>query len=876
MAKRLIVWGIALTGTLGLTGVLALGVFLSAWVPTQGKELLEQELERHWPVEVSIGSMRYRPVQGLRLEDVTILQDGTQTPWLVAPRLTVQVGWWSLILRNAVFRADASLETPARTELTVSGRYRLREQVLQCRLRTADTALETLSGTLSDHLPSSLDGGVVRLDAQLRWRPETPWRITGQLIGARLLWRDPPLQALGDVMLEGTVEGPARAGVPAPFDVVTTVRQGAIEGLPTLDRVTELEGTGRLTPEGLEIKQLRGKVRGAVWHLEGTIAPLSKPTLEILIRSQLELQAFADLLPRSDGWEVSGPVDLRGVCRGPLSPEPTMDCLALADLRGASLTNAAAPEPITHIVGRIGYDLLARRVTIEQLTLRLRKEELAVRGTVTLTEPAQLDLATTGELDLGGWTGWFPTPPALQAIEGHASVDVTVQGLMPSPTVNGQMALREGRARLTGVDHPLEAITGTVELSGERVTLRETSLQFAAQPLTLSGTITDVRTTPRFKATLGFPNGTLQGSGVWDRDHVVIEMSELTTGASRLHLSGDVARDARQPSHLTLKGLFEPADLTRLPLIKPTALDLSKIQGQVAVDVRFDGSLKDVKSATLAGEIGADTLRVWEVPLEKVRLELAQAQRTLRLRIQNARLAEGTLWSHTVIEHRPGETTFVWQVDAANVQLAQLARAIPYWRDRAITGTASTNARMSGTLEQRATWIGEGWLKASGRQLGDVPLLDQLLQRLFGALGNRLGLEELRRAEITDVSLQWRLAREQFGTDDLRLGGLVAGTEPIAIYARGSIGLDRTLDLVIEPEFSEGIVLEAPTTSTVARTVLKAAGQFERFRQLIGRHRLTGTIQNPQFRFELTIQETLKQLAPGPADLLEGILKSLR
>ena len=61
-----------------------------------------------------------------------------------------------------------------------------------------------------------------------------------------------------------------------------------------------------------------------------------------------------------------------------------------------------------------------------------------------------------------------------------------------------------------------------------------------------------------------------------------------------------------------------------------------------------------------------------------------------------------------------------------------------------------------------------------------------------------------------------------------------------------------------------------------ARTVLQAAGHLERLRQIIGRHRLTGTLNEPVYRFELSTQEVFKQLAPTPGDLLQNLLDAVR
>ena len=137
-------------------------------------------------------------------------------------------------------------------------------------------------------------------------------------------------------------------------------------------------------------------------------------------------------------------------------------------------------------------------------------------------------------------------------------------------------------------------------------------------------------------------------------------------------------------------------------------------------------------------------------------------------------------------------------------------------------------------------------------------------------------VDMLRRADITQASLHWRLAKERFETDDLRLGG-IAGTEPMAVYAKGSVGFDQTLDFVVDPELSESTLLQAPTTSSLAGVLLKAVGKLETLRRLVGRHRLTGTITHPNYRFQVGRQELLQEVDPAnPTGLLQDIMKSLR
>ncbi len=319
----------------------------------------------------------------------------------------------------------------------------------------------------------------------------------------------------------------------------------------------------------------------------------------------------------------------------------------------------------------------------------------------------------------------------------------------------------------------------------------------------------------------------------------------------------------------------ELAELEQLPFVPLPALHAWHPTGIAEVEMQFRGSISDWPSATMRGRVQAEQLRLHNVPVHQLVGTIEQNNRVLRITIPSALVADGMLAGDLTIHH--GETTreYVLQVDITGVELAELAHGVPTWKEQEVAGHASAHVVLSGTWQIRPSWRGEGWFNGEGERLGELPMLDTLFRGVFGALANRLNVEFLRRARITEASFRWRLADERISTEDLRLGGL-AGTEPIAVYAKGSIGLDQTLDLIIEPELSEQIVLEVPSTSTIASSILQAAGQMERLRQLLGRHHLTGTISEPEYRFELSMQEVLGQLVPSPVNLLHNLFESLQ
>jgi hypothetical protein len=320
----------------------------------------------------------------------------------------------------------------------------------------------------------------------------------------------------------------------------------------------------------------------------------------------------------------------------------------------------------------------------------------------------------------------------------------------------------------------------------------------------------------------------------------------------------------------------DSTDLTALPFLPLPALESWALKGSADVQADYQGDLTDWRTAAIRARIRSDYLEARRLPLEHLQATIEQRDRVLRVELPSALFSDGKLSGELQITHAgPQRQDFRLEGDLIGMALDRLTEVIPAWRDRAVTGRASTHTSLSGVWQAKHSWQGEGWMKAEGERLGNVPLLDKVFRGLFGVLADRLGLDTLRRVQITNVTGRWQMAKERIQTDDLRLAG-VSGSEPVAVYARGSVGLDRTLDFVIEPELSEGVLLESPTTSTLARTVLQSADLVERFRRLIGRHRLTGTLDEPVYRFEYSTQEVFRQLAPGPADILQHLFETVR
>lgn len=877
--KRIALIGGTLTTGAVLTGSVALWIVLAQWLPTTGKARLIQELERWGPVDVSIGTLGYRPFRGFVLKEMSVVDRATQELWCAAPLWQVQVDWLKLLVsRRLAFRSRASLDAPVHTALTFSGRYHLRDKSLTLDAHTTETPVRSIGAPLTRYVPPPLKDGTVRLHVHLSHSPHQPPDVAVRLEGTRLIWKTPGWSLSGDLAMEGMVTPPSPGGRWA-FQGDAALSHATLDGLSVVGPITDIEGRSRVTPELIDIQQLTATGLGSSWTLEGTVTTGATPSVEMLVRSRANLATLVDAFPTlKSAWQPEGTADVEAVCRGPLHPSLLLDCLARAELRNATLASAKLAQPLTGITGRLRYDLLTHTLSIDQLTGRLMDDSLTLSGEMDVKDPVGLHLHVSGTVPLEAAIPWFPPKSPVRTLGGAAALDLEISGSSAAPRATGTIELREASAQLTAPAITLERVTGSVRLADDRLTVSEATLTLNGEPLTLDVDAALVpEAIPRLTATVGFRQGRLSLTARVGPQEVLIDDAQLSLERTELRGRGTVGLGVDQASRVDLSGTVDFTEITRLPFVPLPHLDAWRLQGSGVIEAKFRGRFSDVPAATIESRLRADRLSVRDLPLEQLTATLEQNDGVTRIRVPSGLCAGGKCWGELVVEHRSSAqpATYVLQADVVSLQLATLAQAIPAWRSRSVRGSASTHALLSGTWAHRATWRGEGWLNAEGQGLGDLPLLDKVFRGLVGALADRLGLETLRRAQITQASVRWRLSQERIQTEDLRLGGL-AGTEPVGIYAKGSVGLDKTLDFVIEPELSEGVVLQAPTTSSLASTVLQAAGQLERLRRLIGRHRLTGTLDHPEYRFELSTQEIFKQLAPGPGDLIQQLLDAVR
>lgn len=660
---------------------------------------------------------------------------------------------------------------------------------------------------------------------------------------------------------------------------------------------TGLQLTGRYDwpQEALDMRATTEEI--PVKSLTGPLARMVPPSTNGTLRLDLRLtrapgtpSLFSGEVVGTDmAWSaprlrLTGDVALTGSAAPPPVPGAAWTFDGHAALRSGT-ARLPLPGPLGYVTDIEGEaDLTQDQVTIRALSGRVLESPWRLEGTVARTG---LEALLTADVPLKKLSDALSPFKAQWEPAGESQLRMVCRaayGAEPLVDCLAQAQLQD--AGLTGPRQPgpVTGINGRLSYDHleKRLVIEDLQAQLLGEPLWLRGeawlvpfALAEGGESARLTGTVGFAEAALRVAARLAPYAWLIDEARLSLPHSRLTLTGTLARGARAPSALALRGSVDVADLGRVPFVTWPKLETWKLRGVTEVDAQLEGRAVPWRDATLRGTLRAEQLSVRDLPLRRLVCEFEQRGGLARATVPAALFGGGKLTGQLDLNVGERDAPFHLEVDLTAVQLAQLRQAIPAWRQSAAEGSASAHLSLGGPWRDRAQWRGDGWLTATGEQLGSVPLLERIFRGLFGVLAGRLGLETLRRAQITQVAGRWQLDHSRVRTEDLRISGL-AGAEPVSIYAKGSVGLDQTLDFVIEPEFSEQLVLQAPTVNTFATTVLKFAGGLDRLRRYVGRHRLTGTLKQPDYAFEVSLQELLKQLfTPSADDLLQDVLQKL-
>lgn len=413
----------------------------------------------------------------------------------------------------------------------------------------------------------------------------------------------------------------------------------------------------------------------------------------------------------------------------------------------------------------------------------------------------------------------------------------------------------------------IEKLNGIVNIAAKAVKTDGISFVLNGESCTLSIDMADPFDDFSFWLKLSSPNINLACS--LSKENMLYKIAELRGGIlnSSLELSGEMLLpDNSGPKNektpvLSLYGKIslETSDVSPFAPDKlKDALVLLKPEGRIESSIYFNGNPENMRDCEVDIKAKAVYLKVRDFTIDDIYLALRLKDGLLEIPVIKARPYGGVLMSSAKLNIAETEMPYEMSCRLGNINITSIIKNTALG-DKDIKGFLSSEFALEGDLRDAVSARGSGKIFINNANLGPMPLLTPLLGHLYGYFQHML--PEFKKIDITRGSCNFHVSDRRVMTENLVLWGNI-----ISIHARGYIDFDRNLDFEVENKISETEEAEKLDWQTTLQEIIVGFGK------LMGKARLTGTLENPKWKFQYLggAQNVLKE---GLGKFFKGIFE---
>jgi hypothetical protein len=287
--------------------------------------------------------------------------------------------------------------------------------------------------------------------------------------------------------------------------------------------------------------------------------------------------------------------------------------------------------------------------------------------------------------------------------------------------------------------------------------------------------------------------------------------------------------------------LYGRADINVKDIARLAGADLKKSierlnpEGLLANDVYFKINMKNPEAWELGIKSGAESLKAGNIRLANLRMNTRIKDGLAEVPLLNAYLYNGVLVSSAAFDLRDKTLPYRLTCKLNNMDIKAVLADIGL-KAEDVKGLLSSEFTIQGKAGDINTMEGPGRIIVTNANLGPMPLLTPLLGHIYGYF--RHAFPELQKVNIRAGSADFYIRNRRLTTDNLTLSG-----DMIGIYARGYVDFDKNLDFEVENK----ILSEASGGDDWQAGLQQIIMQFGK---MISKARLTGTLENPKWKFE--------------------------
>lgn len=851
-----------------------LAYFSLIWIPENGRELLESKLKESLPVDLKIETVAFSPIGGLTIGRTEVIDRLTGDLISEIDEIRTHINWIPLMAGTQIpFIAEVDVQSPLESRWYLKGAYDLQQNHLKTQI-TSRTPLDIteLETSFLKLLPEALQQGIFDIDGKIQLVPRQEFTFQGRLVGSEMRIDSDGYRLDADARFAGRITQPLSLKKQPPvIDGQLEINHGEFSGPEPVKSIRQIEATLDIDPQRTTIERFFAEAFNSQWKVDGHLDDYRSPKFEITVGSRTDVATiFALFEEQVMDWTASGPADVHATCRGRQEIDDEtiawwLDCTSRLSLDGVSLNGPPLAMPLQDISGDLIFDHFNDTLSFENLKARLPQSPITVNGTYRLQPEPTLDLSVTGTLALPLVVPAVSDLQGLTVANGLASINLNAKGPQSSPHFSGSADLEAVELHWDTLPHPVKDLSGLISFDGERLTAVNLQAQYDQE--TYRGRIeADLSNTqsPRISGIINNTQGSLKADIQPKDADWVIHQASLEIPQGQLDLGGTIEKQAPYAAQLQIRGKTTVAGIRSfpLPINDPSHLPES---GTLQIDANYFGPIQRYAEAMWDAQVFADQV-VWKkVPMDQLHLEAHYNGEAMQVKLLEGLIAGGPAQGRFFISEFSDRARCWLNGDIADAQLPLLKAALVPDTKHALEGIGSAQFQIEGPCSDLPSWQGKGWAYAAGEDLGRARLLDRLLGRGLISIitDGLLGLSSLRQMQIREASLHWVLDQQRFHTEDMRLAGNSAG-QPVAFFIAGSVGLDKTLDLVLDVDMTTQPETEqtADTSSGIVKAIFQVAQQLHDAGA--ARVHIGGTMDEPKYT---------PMPVSMPTNILEGFLR---
>lgn len=624
-----------------------------------------------------------------------------------------------------------------------------------------------------------------------------------------------------------------------------------ILGIETIREINNISGRINFSETGLTADKITASLLGFQVEARISLSDFANPKASLQASSDLDLNRAGKVL--LEKFKIAIPAELNGQGKllvtidSKLPIEQPMQASGSLKVISGTIKPDALPFALININGTLEFNLDSLKwsdVAFDYLNSPYKTSgmltdfkspaiNLELWSPELKFEPLQQMLREQFKLDL----------PAKASGTGKLSLGIKTKLPVQEPKdiqLKGSIDLTSAAIKIDKIDSPAKDITGRLEFTLDTLSWTGISFNYLDAAYSSNGNISNFRS-PAIDFNLSSDELQLKSRLNLLGKQIKISGLEAKFLDSRAWLQGNIdisnakaiGADISADLNIDLEDIKKP-----LNKFKDT-LEQLKPGGLVKAKVSLNGTLNDFKNCAVEAKLSASLLSAYGLKAEEFLLDYRQSGGLADIPLMRLSMYEGTIDANAKINLDSENIPFWINTTVQGVKIERLKQDTPI-KDQDISGTIEAITKVNGFINDFGKMSGSGKILIRDGRLWQL--------NLFKGLGELLFTEDFANIVFSEGYCEFFIKDKFVFTDNLQLKSNLVNLE-----GKGKVGFDNSLEATINAQMGESAPAGGGGIKDITTAIIGQAGKF-------GVIKLSGTLQNPKFKFQPAVADVIKGL----------------